>query len=111
MQEAQLTARLDHPNILRVFDTGEVDGYYYIEMEYIEGQTLRALVSQRNRLGERETLKIGSQLVKALNYAHNVKIKPPAGETIKKRPCPKYDEYQIHCDFANWPAISSRVLT
>ena len=33
-QEAQLTARLDHPNILRVFDTGEVNGYFYMEMEY-----------------------------------------------------------------------------
>ena len=32
VQEAQLTARLDHPNILRVYDTGEVDGYFYIEM-------------------------------------------------------------------------------
>ena len=39
-QEAQLTARLDHPNVLRVFDTGEVNGYFYIEMEYITGQTL-----------------------------------------------------------------------
>ena len=35
------SARLDHPNILRVFDTGEEGGYFYIEMEYIEGQTLR----------------------------------------------------------------------
>lgn len=83
IQEAQLTARLDHPNILRVFDTGEVDGYFYIEMEYIEGQTLRALISRRNKISERETLSIASQIIKALKYAHNVHIKAPSGKTIK----------------------------
>jgi hypothetical protein len=41
-QEAQLTARLDHPNILRVFDTGEVGGYFYMEMEYFPGWEERA---------------------------------------------------------------------
>lgn len=81
-QEAQLTARLDHPNILRVFDTGEVNGYFYIEMEYLEGRTLRSLISEQNKISERDVLNIGTQLVKALNYAHNVKIKSPSGEMI-----------------------------
>ncbi len=82
IQEAQLTARLDHPNILRVFDTGVVDGHFYIEMEYIEGETLRTLISKKCKLSERETLKISSQLVKALKYAHNVKMKTPSGKVI-----------------------------
>lgn len=82
IQEAQLTARLDHPNILRVFDTGVVDGHFYIEMEYIEGETLRSLISKKSKLSERETLHIASQLVKALKYAHNVKIKTPSGKMI-----------------------------
>ncbi len=81
-QEAQLTARLDHPNILRVFDTGEVDGYFFIEMEYLEGRTLRSLISEQNKIGERDILNIGIQLVRALNYAHNVRIKSPSGEMI-----------------------------
>ena len=81
-QEAQLTARLDHPNILRVFDTGEVEGYFYIEMEYLEGRTLRTLVSEQKKISERDVLHIGSQIVKALDYAHNVKIKSPSGEMI-----------------------------
>jgi serine/threonine protein kinase len=82
IQEAQLTARLDHPNILRVFDTGVVDGHFYIEMEYIEGETLRNLIAKKCKLSERETLHIASQLVKALKYAHNVKIKTPSGKMI-----------------------------
>jgi len=81
-QEAQLTARLDHPNILRVFDTGEAEGYFFIEMEYLEGRTLRSLISEQNKISERDILNIASQLVKALNYAHNVKIKSPSGEMI-----------------------------
>ncbi len=81
-QEAQLTARLDHPNILRVFDTGEVDGYFFIEMEYLEGRTLRSLISELNKISERDILNIGIQLVRALNYAHNVRIKSPSGEMI-----------------------------
>lgn len=82
IQEAQLTARLDHPNILRVFDTGVVDGNFFIEMEYIEGRTLRTLISENRKLSEQEILHIGSQVAKALEYAHNVKIKTSAGSLI-----------------------------
>ncbi len=82
LQEAQLTARLDHPNILRVFDTGMADGHLYIEMEYIEGMTLRDLISKHSKISERETLNIASQLVKALKYAHDAKIQSPSGKQI-----------------------------
>jgi serine/threonine protein kinase len=81
-QEAQLTARLDHPNILRVFDTGEVNGYFYMEMEYIVGQTLREYMIVNPKLSERDILSIALQIVKALDYAHNVQITGPAGEVI-----------------------------
>lgn len=79
-QEAQLVARFDHPNILRVFDTGHVNGYFYIEMEYIIGETLREYISSNNRINERELLSIATQLLSALDYAHNVRIQGQ-GET------------------------------
>jgi serine/threonine protein kinase len=82
LQEAQLTARLDHPNILRIFDTGEANGYFYIEMEYITGQTLREYMVANPRIAERDVLSIASQVVKALEYAHQVKMTGPSGETI-----------------------------
>jgi serine/threonine protein kinase len=81
-QEAQLTARLDHPNILRVFDTGEVNGYFYIEMEYIQGQTLREYMIANPKISERDILSIGLQIMRALEYAHNVEITGPSGEII-----------------------------
>jgi serine/threonine protein kinase len=81
-QEAQLTARLDHPNILRVFDTGVANGYFYIEMEYITGQTLREYMIANPRIPERDILSVASQVVKALEYAHHVKISGANGETI-----------------------------
>jgi serine/threonine protein kinase len=81
-QEAQLTARLDHPNILRIFDTGEVNGYFYIEMEYITGQSLREYMSANPKVSERDVLSIALQVVRALEYAHNVKMAGSNGETI-----------------------------
>jgi serine/threonine protein kinase len=81
-QEAQLTARLDHPNILRVFDTGEVNGYFYMEMEYITGQTLRDYMIANPKISERDILSIALQVSRALDYAHNVEISGPAGEVI-----------------------------
>jgi serine/threonine protein kinase len=82
-QEAQLTARLDHPNILRVFDTGEVDGYFYMEMEFIDGQTLREYLRSMPRISEREILSIGIQLARALDYAHKAEINGPDGEVMR----------------------------
>ncbi len=81
-QEAQLIARFDHPHILRVYDTGEVGGYFYIEMEHLNGQTLREYISANPRINEQEVLSFASQLVSALQYAHNIKIQPPGAQEI-----------------------------
>lgn len=81
-QEAQLTARLDHPNILRVFDTGEIGRQFYIEMEYVEGQSLRTYLTSHIRVREADILGLASQIAGALEYAHNVQIKTAEGELI-----------------------------
>jgi serine/threonine-protein kinase len=82
-QEAQLMARLDHPNILRVFDSGFVQRGFYIEMEHIAGQTLRALLEASRSLSEREALSIALQVASALEYAHSVQLESPRGEKIR----------------------------
>ncbi len=82
-QEAQFTARLDHPNILRVFDTGEIGRQFYIEMEFVEGQSLRAFMSAHLRIREADILGIVSQIAGALDYAHNVQIKSAEGDLIR----------------------------
>ena len=68
-QEAQAASALNHPNILTVYEFGQVDGVHYIATEYIEGQTLR----QRIKTGPIETeaaLDISSQIASALAAAH-----------------------------------------
>jgi len=82
-QEARLVAQFDHPNILRVYDTGEEQGYFYIEMEFVEGQTLREYAIRNPRINERELLSIAVQVVGALDYAHTIAITGPGGEAIK----------------------------
>jgi serine/threonine protein kinase len=82
-QEAQLTARLDHPNILRVFDTGVIGKQFYIEMEFVEGQSLRAYMITHVRVREADILGLASQIAGALEYAHNAQIKNGDGEPIR----------------------------
>ncbi len=81
-QEAQLTARLDHPNILRVFDTGEIGRQFFIEMEYMEGQTLREFLNHHHRIREVDILRIAVQIAEALDYAHNARIQTPTTEEV-----------------------------
>ena len=94
LREAKAAGALNHPNIVTVYDVGEVDGYPYIAMELIEGRTLNAVVRERGKLGTGEVVGIGVQLADALRYAHSLNvvhrdIKPsnimllPDGQSIK----------------------------
>src|SRR5436190_441733 len=49
LNEARLAAQLSHPNIVPVFDFGEVDGVYFLAMEYIDGPNLRALSTHAHK--------------------------------------------------------------
>lgn len=81
-QEAQLVARLDHPNILRVFDTGIFEDHFYIEMEFIPGMTLREYQQRHHRIPEKTVLDIALQITKALRYAHETELTSPEGAKI-----------------------------
>jgi len=69
-REARVIARLQHPNIVGVFDAGTVDGRRYIVTEYVRGPSLRQLLDGRGPLREDEVLRIGLQVASALQYAH-----------------------------------------
>jgi len=68
-REAQVLASLSHPNIVQVFDRGEHEGRYFIVMEFVEGDTLRALV-KRGPVPPRQAYRIVGALLHALDYAH-----------------------------------------
>jgi eukaryotic-like serine/threonine-protein kinase len=68
--EAKTIARLTHPNVVAVYDQGVFEGLPYLVMEYVRGRTLRALLSDRRRLGAQESLAILEQMLAAIGAAH-----------------------------------------
>lgn len=69
-REARALARLNHPNIVGIYDFGQVDGLYYFVMEYVDGVSLRQLVEQR-RLNPSQALALVPQICEALQFAHD----------------------------------------
>ena len=69
-QEAQILARLQHPNVITVFDAGVEGGDRFIVMELVEGPTLRELLDTEGRLAPERAGEIGSRLASALGFAH-----------------------------------------
>ena len=72
-QEARAASSLNHPNILTIFEVGQVRRTHFIATEFIEGQTLRRRL-QKSRLNLSEALDISIQVAAALNAAHAVGI-------------------------------------
>jgi serine/threonine-protein kinase len=73
-REAKAAAGLNHANLVSIYDWGEVDGTYFIVMEYVEGETLKDLVRRRGRLSGSEAVRISLQLLAALEFAHRTGI-------------------------------------
>jgi len=72
--EIKLARRITHPNVLRTFDFGEVDGRPYISMEYVRGLTLRYLLGETVRVPYSAALRIARQLSAGLAAAHEVGV-------------------------------------
>ncbi|MEU4624375.1 Stk1 family PASTA domain-containing Ser/Thr kinase [Actinoplanes sp. NPDC023801] len=68
--EAKTIARLTHPNVVAVYDQGRHQGLPYLVMEFVQGRTLRDLLSQRTRLSPVEALAILEQMLAAIAAAH-----------------------------------------
>ena len=69
-REARALARLNHPNIVGIYDFGQTGEYYYFVMEHVDGTNLRQLERTR-KLAPREALAIVPQICDALQYAHD----------------------------------------
>ncbi|MEM7127353.1 MAG: protein kinase [Chloroflexota bacterium] len=75
INEGQNVKRLDHPNIVQIYETNEADGRQYIAMELVEGGSLSELIKNRNSLLPiDEALNIIEQTAAALDYAHGLGI-------------------------------------
>jgi predicted Ser/Thr protein kinase len=69
-REAEMMAKLKHPNIINIYDYGEQDGLPYIVMEYLTGETLSHILDKRERLTLDESLPLLRDIASALDYAH-----------------------------------------
>jgi hypothetical protein len=70
-REARSIAALKHPNIVQVFDFGDLEGLYYMVMEYVAGQDLALLLREAGRLSLPRTLSLIGGVADALDYAHS----------------------------------------
>ncbi len=70
-REAINAARLNHPNIISIFDTGVDDGVYFIVMEYFPGGDFRRLVSESGPLDPQRAVALILPVISALGFAHN----------------------------------------
>jgi serine/threonine protein kinase/tetratricopeptide (TPR) repeat protein len=70
VREIRLAARLNHPHILPVHDSGEADGFLYFVMPVMQGQTLRDRLRQEGQLSVESAVRIATEVADALDYAH-----------------------------------------
>ena len=70
LAEIRITARLQHPHILPLLDSGDAGGVLYYVMPYVSGETLRARLRREKQFPVAEAVRIGKEVASALAYAH-----------------------------------------
>ena len=70
LAEVKITARLDHPHILTLIDSGVAGGLLYYVLPYVRGESLRDLLNREQQLGIEQALTITKHIASALDYAH-----------------------------------------
>jgi len=71
LREVAVTAKLNHPHILPLLDSGSANGFLFYVMPYIEGETLRARITREGQLPLDDALAITREVAAALSYAHS----------------------------------------
>jgi serine/threonine-protein kinase len=70
LKEIHLTASLQHPHLLPLFDSGEAEGLLFYVMPFVEGESLRERLAREKQLGVEEAVRLVTQVAGALDYAH-----------------------------------------
>jgi len=84
LNEARVAARLEHPNIVATFELGEVDGNYFISMEYLSGEDLAATLTRCQSAGPMPieiAAALAQQSANGLHYAHE--MRDPSGKALE----------------------------
>jgi serine/threonine-protein kinase len=70
LREVEIAAKLNHPHILPLYDSGDADGFLFYVMPYIKGESLRAKLEREQQLSVEESLAVTRQAASALGHAH-----------------------------------------
>src|ERR1700752_5332219 len=70
-REIRFAARLQHPHIVTVLDSGETAGQLWFTMPFVEGESLRSRLRREGQLPLPDTLRVASEVAEALQYAHD----------------------------------------
>src|SRR5712691_8422143 len=70
LREIEIAARLQHPHILPLYDSGKAGPYLFYVMPYVEGESLRDLLNREKQLSQEDTIRITTEVASALGYAH-----------------------------------------
>src|SRR5437762_1828281 len=71
LREIEIAARLQHPHILPLYDSGAAAGFLYYVMPYVEGESLRDRMTREKQLPQDDALRIATEVAGALAYAHS----------------------------------------
>ena len=104
LQEIRLAARLSHPHILPLFDSGSVDGMLYYVMPYVEGESLRERLDRQRQLSVEETVRHGQAIASALDYANRQGV---IHRDVKPENVMLYEGEAMVMDFGIAKAVSS----
>ncbi|HZK78704.1 MAG TPA: serine/threonine-protein kinase, partial [Gemmatimonadaceae bacterium] len=103
LREIRLAARLNHPHILPLFDSGDADGLLYYVMPYVEGESLRERLDREQQLPIEEAVHHGRAIASALDYAHRQNI---VHRDIKPENVMLYEGEAMVMDFGIAKALS-----
>src|SRR5947208_11922736 len=104
VREIHLAARLNHPHIMAVFDSGEVGGLLYYVMPVVEGESLRERLQQAKRLPVEDATQIAQEVADALDYAHRHGV---VHRDIKPENILLQDGHAVVADFGIGKAVSA----
>jgi serine/threonine-protein kinase len=98
-QEARAAGRLNHPNIVTIYDAGQADGVAYIAMEFLDGTSLRQLLDEHPPPGIARAVEVAGQVARGLAYAHEQGVIhrdiKPANIIVLRNRRPKITDFGI----------------